>query len=49
MSALGNDISPVELFIKKAREIGADEENSAADELLRRMIHQERERTRKPE
>jgi hypothetical protein len=24
-------------FIKKAREIGADEENSAADELMKRL------------
>jgi hypothetical protein len=43
-----DDQEQSKLFIKKAREIGADEENSAADELLRRMIDQERERTRKP-
>jgi hypothetical protein len=43
-----DDQEQSKLFIKKARD-GADEENSAADELLRRMIDQERERTRKPE
>ncbi len=37
------------LFIEKAREIGADEEKSAADELLGKLAKMPRQpRTKKP-
>ena len=35
-----NDLGQSRLFMKKAREIGADEERSAADELLGHLAQQ---------
>lgn len=34
-------------FIEKAREIGADEHNSGADELIRHLANQPKDRPRK--